>query len=613
MRHLLLAAAMMLPFPALAQDAPVRINQLGFLPGQEKLAVLPSAGKAPLPWRVVDARRREVLHGETRVFGEDPSSGTPVHQVDFSALKPGQGYRLIVGTAESRPFAVAAGLYRPLARDALEFFYHHRAGTPIEARFVGAGWARPAGHASETAACFEGADQRGTVWPGCPTRFDVHGGWYDAGDQGKYVVNGGIALWTLLNSYERAALHGTARAFADGTAAIPEAGNGVNDLLDQARYEMEFLLRMQVPGAMQMRLPVGAPPPSVRPAPGTPPGPPPPLQLPMALVDVDGMAFQKVADRHWTKLPTPPAEDREERLLYPPTTGATLNLAATAAQCARIWRTIDPAFAARCLKAAERAWAGAKRNPELFAVGAFDGSGGYGDRDLSDEFYWAAAELFATTGKAEYGEAVRRSPHFSGAAQELSWNSTATLGTITLALVPNALGKDEVAGQRARIVAAADGFLADEARTGYRIPYAPAVWPWGSTSSLLNRAMLLGLASDWTGKPAYRAAVFDSLDFLLGRNAVDRSFVSGYGARPMVNPHHRFWAHSLDPKLPGPPPGVLSGGPNSGSFSDEAAKGMRGKCVGQTCWTDDIRAFTMNEIAINWNAPLVWVTSWAAE
>jgi endoglucanase len=126
---------------------------------------------------------------------------------------------------------------------------------------------------------------------------------------------------------------------------------------------------------------------------------------------------------------------------------------------------------------------------------------------------------------------------------------------------------------------------------------------------ILNRAMILALAHDFTGAARYRDGVIDAMDFILGRNPLDVSFVSGYGARPMLNPHHRFWARQADPRYPPPPPGALSGGPNSNP-SDDHTRSMRGKCLHQTCWLDDYRAFSLNEVAINWNAPLVWVSAW---
>jgi len=593
-RLAVLVLAPLLLAAAAPQGPVINLNQLGFQPGDPKTAIIEAEG-APLDWKLLDATGNPVASGKAQPFGPDAASGATLQRIDFSSFNTvGSGYRIRIGASESAPFDIRPNLYRPLARDALAFFYHQRAGIPIEARIVGAKWARPAGHAYEVAKCFAGKDERGTEWTGCPYSLDVTGGWYDAGDHGKYVVNGGISLWTLLNAYE------------GNPQALRQAPNGAPGLLAEARYEMEFLLRMQVPEGTRLRVPVGKP----RPIPGKPAwetAPPP-----FAEIQASGMAHQKVADRAWTALPTPPQSDTQERLLYPPTTAATLNLAATAAQCARVWRKTDPAFAARCLAAAERAFAAAKRNPEVYATNSFTGSGGYGDNDVSDEFYWAAAELFATTRKPEYRAVVEASPHFRGEAGEPGWPQVATLGTITLATQPDLLPAAETDRLRASLVAAADRFLADTRASGYRIPF-PNRYGWGSNSNLLNRAMLLGLAFDLTGNAKYRAGVIDVADYLLGRNPNRVSYVSGYGSVSMHNPHHRFWAPSLDPKLPGPPPGVLSGGPNATAMADPVAMKLKGRCAPQRCWADDVHAYALNEVAINWNAPLVWVAAWLAE
>lgn len=586
-----------------AAPAPIEIalNQLGFAPDAPKTAIV-AGSAAPLAWTLVDAAGRTVAKGRGQPYGDDPASGRQVQRIEFSSVRtPGKGYRLVIGGVRSHAFAIGDRLFDPLARDAAAFFYHQRAGVPIEAHLVGAKWARPAAHAKEVVRCFKGKDERGIEWPGCGYTMDVTGGWYDAGDHGKYVVNGGIALWTLLNAQER-----RPDAFPDKSLKIPEAGNGVGDLLDEARYEMEFLLRMQVPAGARLRVPVGpAKPPEVGQAAWMT------RAADFAEIDAGGMAHQKVADAYWTGLPMPPHRDPAERLLFPPTTGATLNLAAVAAQCARLWRRIDDAFAARCLAAAKTAYAAALRNPQVYATSSFTGSGGYGDGDVSDEFYWAVAELYATTGDEVYAQAVRRSPHFATAG-DFGWPTTATLGTITLATVKNDFASADVQRLRGAIVAAADRFLADEAGNGYRIPFGNNL-PWGSNSNLLNRAMLLGYAHDFTQDAKYRAGAIDALDYVLGRNPLRVSYVSGYGTRSMQNPHHRFWAHAKDPTLPGPPPGVLSGGPNSTSFADDVAAKLKGKCAPQTCWADDIDAYALNEVAINWNAPLVWVAAWMRE
>lgn len=577
---------MPLPLALLAAVA-INLNQLGFRPDDAKRAAVADSARAPLRWTVIDDSGRVVLGGTTTVRGDDAASGDHVHLADFTALARPGGYRLRVAGATSGRFRVARDVYAPLALDALNFFYQQRAGTPIVARWAGARWARAAGHPHEVAPCYAGADQRGNVWPGCGYSLDVTGGWYDAGDHGKYVVNAGIAAWTLQNAYEARLARGL---FADGRARLPEAGNGHDDLLDEARWEVEWMLRMQVPAGARIALPVD--------------GQDPRSKLALVAVDAGGMAHHKVADEHWTGLPTIPAEDTEKRLLFPPTTAATLNLAAVAAQAARLWRTADPAFAARCLAAARAAWAAALRNPQVYAAESFTGSGGYGDTDLADERAWAAAELFATTQDPIYRVALP-----TGAVREPGWSSTAALGTITLATadsVPAAL-RDAA---RAGIVAAADGFLAEEPRTGYAIPYASLRYGWGSNATILNRAMLLALAARFTGAARYRAGAVDAADYVLGRNPLGQSYVSGAGWKPLANPHHRFWAHQIDPRLPPPPPGALSGGANNVAMVDTVAARLKGRCAPQRCWADDIRAYSLNEVAINWNAPLVWLAAY---
>ncbi|MCU6453697.1 glycoside hydrolase family 9 protein [Sphingomonas sp. A2-49] len=588
---------------ALAGTAPVpepaastiRVSQIGYETGGAKVAVVAGLS-GPQPWRLLDAAGRAVAHGETRPFGTDASSGEDVQRIDFGAVvAPGAGYRLAIGDVRSQPFAIAERPFLAPATAAMGFFYQQRSGVPIDARYVPRpDLARAAGQPRERVTCFAGTDQRGVRWPGCDYRLDTTGGWYDAGDHGKYVVNGGIAAWTLLDLHERLAAWGDSGAFADGRLALPERGNGGDDLLDEAKVEVAFLLSMQVPAGQRLTVAFST-------DTGKPAGD-------FRTIDAGGLVHTKVADERWTGLPMAPADDPMRRFLYPPSTAATCNMIAVAAQAARIWRERDPAFAARALDAARRGWAAAQRVPNLYASSDFTGSGGYGDRHIDDERFWAATQLFVTTGDPALATAIEQSPFLRDDSVDFGWGGTALPGLMTLATVPNALPPATVAAIRARIVTLADRLLAERARSGYRLPMAGANFGWGSNSTLLNRAMVLGVAWQITRNPAYRDAVADVADFVFGRNALDRSFVTGFGARTVHQPHHRFWAHAADARYPEPPPGVLSGGPNAGAREDDTG-GLKGRCVGQTCWRDDWRAFTMNEVAINWNAPLVWVTA----
>lgn len=582
----------------------VRLNQTGYLPDRPKLAAIPFESDRPLPWTLLDGTRA-VASGVTRVFGADAASGEHLHQVDFSAVTaPADGLVLDVAGFRSHPFRIGR-VYDGLKRDALAYFYHSRSGTPIEAKYVGDAWARPAGHAGSSpnqgdtrVSCFKGTDQAGNVWPGCGYELDASGGWYDAGDHGKYVVNGGVSVWTLLNLAERNARLNIPDA--DGSLSIPESGNGRSDLLDEVRWELDFMLRMQVPDGQTLALPRG----DQR---GVP--------LTLTPTPAGGLVHQKLTDVAWTGLPLRPDQDPQPRALYYPTTAATLNLAGVAAQCARVYRASDPAFADRCLSAARRAWQAAKAAPDVYAYDLFVGGGPYDDTDVSDEFYWAAAELYATTGEAAFLEALRASPLFlqMPEGRELVWSDLTAAGTLTLASVPTALPGADVQQARANVVAAARAFRDAAGTQGYRLPMTGATATWGSNSGVLNRSVVMGAAWDFTGDDSFVNVVLEGLNYLLGRNPMDKSYVSGYGERPLLNPHHRFWARSLDASLPGPPRGVVSGGPNSVNFSDPVAAKFKGRCVGLRCYTDDIGAYTMNEVTINWNAPLAWVAAFVEQ
>ncbi len=597
MSRLLLSAAAVLLTTAATQapPAPIRIDQTGFETTGPKLAVLPSAQTKPLAWTLTDARGKTVASGQTIPVGPDPAAGESVHRIDFGTFRtPGTGYRLHVGADASHPFAIADRPFAAVATAAMAFFYQQRSGVPILPAFVERNdLARPAGHAPDIATCFAGIDQKGVKWPGCDYKLDATGGWYDAGDHGKYVVNGGVSTWTLLDLHERLAVFGDTNAFADGRLALPERANGKDDLLDEARVEVAFLLAMQIADDTKLAIAPDA-------------GVAGKAITRFETIDAGGLVHTKIADKNWTGIPTAPADDHEIRFLYPPSTAATLNMVGVAAQCARIWRTIDPAFATKCLAAARRGWAAALRHPALLTSSDFTGSGGYGDPDVRDEFTFAAAQLYATTSEAVFLDRLRKDGIFTDPGTDIGWGSLRLAGALTLATLPDTLPADDRAKLRRRITALADGFVAEGKRSGYGIPFGGTNYPWGSSSSILNRAIVLGVAWQIDHKPAYRDAVVSSLDYILGRNPLDRSYVTGIGTRPMQHPHHRFWAAATDKRYPAPPTGVLSGGPNSAAANEPGP--MKG-CAPQTCWIDDYRAFTVNEVAINWNAPLVWTAA----
>ncbi|HHL43260.1 MAG TPA: glycosyl hydrolase, partial [Hellea balneolensis] len=523
-----------------------------------------------------------VMTGKSRYFGQDPASGLLYHTVDFSALTiPADGYVLQAAGKSSAPFSVRRNLYGRLKTDALLYFTHSLAGAPIKAEFARQAQpplTRPAGHKNRPTRCFSGRDLRGTQWPGCDYTLTPKGGWYDAGDYGRYITSTGFSVWAMLNTYERQQ-NGPASeryAFSDGKLPIAEHFNGTSDLLDIARVGIEFMLSMQIPQGKRAFVPRG---------PQLPIGP-----LSLQLTDVGGLVHHKVHGKTFPPLPKRPHEDTQPQYLYPPSTAASLHLAAIGAQCARIWKDIDPEFSDTCLTAAIRAYQAATVFSDIYAHDVFDGGGGYTDDNVKDEFFWASTELFLTTKDESYYP--KMITYRSGVGESLHRRDTHTeyveyLGLMSILAqydhrTPEADLPDYVHEARNGITAVSQAFLEQARTSAFSLPYDDPKYYWGSNANLLGRAMVLAYGYNINKNPEFKAGIIHITDYLLGRNPLKTSYISGYGQTSMKSPHHRFWAHTLDPNFPAPPPGVLSGGPNNVNFSDPVAATLRGKCTGQT-------------------------------
>ena len=582
--------------------AGILTNQVNYFPQLEKKATLLSDQTSSVSFSLLDESGKTVFTGDSSVLGEDADSGDSVHVLDFSKFQEPGTYTLEADGQKSRSFSIGGtAYYSGMLYDALNYFYQNRSGIAIESQFITSGdstsLARAAGHSNDTARIT-------TDWVDLNSNGgtqDVTGGWYDAGDHGKYVVNGGISLWMMQNQYEHAKQKGDTSAYEDGTMSIPENNNGYPDLLDEARWEMEWMLKMIVQDG-----------------------------------EYADMAYHKVHDIKWTALGMTPADDTLERILKPPTTCATLNLAACAAQASRLWRDLDSDFSKQCLDAAEAAYAAAKKHPDLYApIDQSIGGGPYGDDDATDEFYWAAAELYLTTGDSSYQKDMKASDWYLDVPTTLKggesvdtvasfdWGHTAALGSISLSLYPDQLGKDAEKLSDA-FSEAADTYLQLEDEQGYGQPYAASTisssdsdngYVWGSNSFVIDNAIILAYAYDLTDNTDYLNGAATAMDYLLGRNPVDYSYVTGYGTHAVQYPHHRFWAHQLSENFPMAPSGVLVGGPNSG-MEDPWVQGSgwkKGEIPPAKCYLDHIEAWSVNECTINWNEPLAWMTAFLCD
>ncbi len=567
-------------------------NQVGYFPKAEKKATMITASSDPVDFEIVDKDGKSVYKGKTTPFGHDNDSDRDVQIIDFSDLDTeGEGFRIKAGNSESRAFSIKKDIYSGLLYDSLNYFYQNRSGISIESKYISSGdkekLARKAGHSPDLA-------DSGSY------SLDVTGGWYDAGDHGKYVVNGGISLWTMQNQYERAVnlANDLEKLYDDGKLGIPESGNNAPDILDEARYELEWMMKMIVPDGNQYA----------------------------------GMLHHKVHDEKWTGLALAPSDDTMKRVLKAPSTAATLNFAACAAQASRLWKTADSDFAEKCLESAKKAYEAAVKNPSLMApLEDGEGGGAYGDDCVDDEFYWAQCELYLATGDKKYYDELKKSDSFLKINTSLKggeskstfgsfdWENVAALGNLSIASVKKGFSDDEIDKLSKSMAAAADEYVETEASQGFGIPIKSSVtyvngsevngYPWGSNSFVVNTAMIMAYAYDLTGDVRYYNGAAGAMDYILGRNPMDISYVTGYGENTTQNPHHRFWANQTDPSFPKAPAGVLSGGPNSG-LQDPWVQGLgwsAGSLAPQLCYADHIEAWSTNECTINWNAPLAWM------
>lgn len=565
-------------------------NQVGYFTNLNKKAVLLSDETAGIGFELVNEKGEIVYTGISQPFGFDKDSGDHVHILDFSDFKEEGVYTLRSESGKkSRAFEIGVtDNYSGLLYDALNYFYQNRSGIAIEEKYITSGdkpaLTRAAGHAPDVAEI-----QQVFGYEASSGEQDVTGGWYDAGDHGKYVVNGGVSLWLMQNQYERAALKGTAAAYQDGMMKIPENANGCPDLLDEARYEMEWMLKMIVQDG-----------------------------------ECQNMAYHKVHDDKWTAIGTPPASDRQKRYLMPPSTAATLNLAACGAQAYRLWKELDPAFAEECLTAAENAYEAAKAHPDMYAPNKEHGGGGaYNDDNVTDEFYWAACELYVSTGDESYYTDLKASEHVfvipsklgegEGITGSFDWGSTAALGSMTLLLHENALTEAENTSLHQNLTAAADRFVELVNTGGYGLPYQNN-YIWASNSFITDNAIVLAYAYDQSGDPEYLNSAASAMDYILGRNPLDQSYVTGYGEKSSQYPHHRFWAKQEKASLPKAPCGVMVGGPNAGLEDTIMEKAEWAEDTAQQrYYIDNIQAYSVNECAVNWNTSLAWITGYLCE
>lgn len=550
-----------------AQTQSIHLNQIGFYPSAPKIAVIaPSTSKTR--FFILDlAKGDTVFRGQLSASRPNPLSGKSSQIADFSSLqKVGKFQFHLANGTHSFAFSIAAVVHQDLAKGVLKSYYFQRMSTALPDAYAGA-WARPFGHPDDKVLVHPSAASSAR-----PAGFEISapGGWYDAGDYNKYVVNSGITTSTLLSLYEDFPQY-----CQQLNTDIPESQNQLPDLLDEILWNLRWMLKMQDPN--------------------------------------DGGVYHKLTNPSFDSMRIMPHQATRPRYVVKKTTTAALNLAAVAAQAARVLRPFQnqlPGLADSCLQVARKAWDWSLQNPNvLYQQNELNKNfepdivtGAYDDRSAADEWLWAATELFLSTGEPQYQSRIE----FKQALRVPSWNQVATLAA--LALSRNAKSISAKGRKPAKLAIQKLQKLADSLLMGLdQRPYHTVMgksasdFVWGSSAVAANQAMILLQAYRLNKKAAYLQGALHNLDYLLGRNATGYCFVTGFGHKYPRHIHHRL---SEADGVEEPVPGLLSGGPNPGK---------QDKCPGypsnapDECFIDDACSYASNEIAINWNAPMVYL------
>lgn len=552
--------------PKIMDGNVIRVNQVGYYPNEEKTATIEAEGFAA-EYKLLDESGKTVWKGAAAREATSEISQKVRQVVDFSEVTAPGKYTLVAGKY-AQPVVIADCALNDLTVGAMKAFYFQRTAIDLTEEYAGK-WARKGAHPDTEVLVHASAVSKGRPEG---TVISSPGGWYDAGDFNKYIVNSGFSIGIMLCAYQM-----QPDQYASYKLNIPESGNATPDVLDEMLENINWMLTMQDPA--------------------------------------DGGVYHKLTTPHFEPF-IMPEEAQQPRYVVQKTTAATLDFAATMAQASRVYAKYPEYadFVAKTIPAAEQAYAWALKNStvpyrqnELNEKYQPDiTTGAYDDEKFEDEFFWAATELYLSTGKETYlADAKKNAPAYFTLPV---WGDVATLGVydwIWASLNTECEASKEMAAQFVPgLVAYCDEKMQAVPSSCFNSTYGNKVsdFGWGSLAEgCCCMSVSLLYANALTGNRDYVVAALENANYLLGQNATGYSYVTGFGTKPFMNPHHRI---STADGIEDPIPGLLSGGPNPGK-QDEATCPFYTNDFADECYLDNMNSYATNEIAINWNASLV--------
>ena len=534
-------------------------NQVGFLTTGEKTAVLSFDSSE---FKLVDDTKKTVFEGKTSHFGKDEISGEDAYVADFSAFS-GQGrFKVVAGDAESVSFDISNNVYDKLMKDVCKCFYYLRCGHGLSKEYAGEFYHEPC-HLSKA-----------TVYGEDVEPVDVSGGWHDAGDYGRYSTAGAVAVAHLLYGVR------FFNNLLDVKFDIPteKCEKGIYpDILSEVKVELDVLMKMQ---------------------------------------RENGSVWHKVTTYNHADF-IMPEEDKGELFLFSVSSLATADIAAVFALAHVVYKDYDSEYSKLLLERAVKAYEWLLANPEplLFKNAEGSNTGEYGEAEDFSNRFWAACALYEATGEKKYYEdALKQKDKLIAYDKDDSkkgyngniftcfgWGDVAGLGCLSLLLSKEdselkLLAKESIIGETDRL-------CKNAGENGFNLCMKKEDFIWGSNMELLKYLMVVTVANQVNAKDEYLNVISSGVNYLLGCNSMDVSYVTGNGERAFKNPHLRPTA--VD-GIDDPWPGLVSGGPNVG-LQDERARTLPKGLPAMKCYLDHIDCYSLNEITIYWNSPFVFV------
>lgn len=530
-----------------AKSPDISVDQIGYVSGEKKTAVF-RGDNIDKTFEIINSSNEKVVYtGEIKGSISNSTAGEINAYGDFSDLKvEGTYYIQTKNLGKSYEFKIGSGIYDSAFNDVVKMLYLQRCGCEIPAD-KGGDFAHSACHTSKA-----------TIY-GTSTKIDVTGGWHDAGDYGRYVVPGAKTVADLFLAYEM-----NPSAFSDNTG-IPESGNSMPDVLDEARYELEWMLKMQD--------------------------------------KTSGGVYHKVTCANFPGM-VMPQDEKDELIVSPVSVTATEDFAAVMALSSRIFAKTDKTFSDKCLKASQKAFDYVEK---LTAKDGFKNPSGivtgeYPDSVSRDERFWASAELFRATHEKKYNDIIKEQIQ-SALPEGLGWADMGYYGSMAyLNTDKSVIDKTIYDKIKNQILNKAKEILKKSKSDGYFISMGDK-YPWGSNMTVANNAELLIMADYIEPNGEYIQSAREHLHYLFGRNPMAISYVTGYGTVSPVNTHHRP-SVALKKTMPG----MLVGGPDSSLEDPFAAKVLAGQPAAK-CYADNSQSYSTNEITIYWNSPLIVMMS----